>query len=135
MFSFKTPSPLQFEEMSREDIHRTNLKSIFDIDGVPSDTQFREVLDEVAPVYLKPVYKYLTDVLSHLMMIVFLFDQLQEAGCDLFTKAYSRCNNKKVTLWGFYKSLYNFQGVIEGWDMFMKIISKEIQFKIVFDST
>ena len=80
-------------------------------------------------------YKYLTDVLSHLMMIVFLFDQLQEAGCELFSKAYQRCNNKKIRLWGFYKSLYNFPGLIESWDMLMKVISQEIKCKIVFNST
>jgi hypothetical protein len=53
MFSLKDPSLLAFEERISED---TNLKSIYKINNVPSDTQMRTILDEVDPADIEPSF-------------------------------------------------------------------------------
>ena len=60
MFSLKDPSLLAFDERRATD---SNLKSIYDIERVPSDTQMRTILDDVEPVNIRPVFK---DVLLQL---------------------------------------------------------------------
>lgn len=50
MFSIKLPSLLCFDNLVHEDTAlRNNLKTLYWIDHVPSDTRMREVLDEVNP--------------------------------------------------------------------------------------
>jgi hypothetical protein len=44
-------------------------------------------------------YKYLSNLLATLMMLVFLFDQLQELGCKLFKKAVIRSGGRRSCLW------------------------------------
>jgi hypothetical protein len=53
LFALKDPSLLAF--CSRAVDH--NLHSVFGLPRIPSDTQMREILDEVDPVQLRPVYK------------------------------------------------------------------------------
>jgi hypothetical protein len=53
LFSLKDSSLLAF--CGRALDH--NLHSIFGLKAIPSDTQMREILDEVAPEYLRPVFK------------------------------------------------------------------------------
>jgi hypothetical protein len=56
-FSLKFPSLLQFEEeRRRRPAFSKNLESIYQINRVPSDTQLREILDEVQPEHLKAIY-------------------------------------------------------------------------------
>lgn len=50
VFKLKMPSLLKFEEFKAEDHHLQNIKNIFSISNVPSDTQLREILDPV-PYY------------------------------------------------------------------------------------
>ena len=45
MFSLKCPSLLNFEERTRHESR--NLKRVFNIEAIPSDTQFRTVMDKV----------------------------------------------------------------------------------------
>ncbi len=52
MFSLKDPSILAFEKRWKED--ESNLKSIFKIGIIPSDTQMRTILDPVPPKELRP---------------------------------------------------------------------------------
>jgi len=47
MFSLKCPSLLSFKEQSKNE--KLNLKSIYKIKKIPSDTAMREILDEVEP--------------------------------------------------------------------------------------
>ena len=47
MFSLKDPSLLAFDQRQSND---TNLKSIYNIENVPCDTQMRTILDDVDPV-------------------------------------------------------------------------------------
>ena len=53
LFSLKDPSLLAFEERQRTD---ANLKRIFGLEQVPSDTQMRTILDEVDPENLRPLF-------------------------------------------------------------------------------
>lgn len=53
LFSLKDPSLLAFEERQRTD---ANLKRIYGLEQVPSDTQMRTILDEVDPENLRPVF-------------------------------------------------------------------------------
>jgi len=54
MFSLKDPSLLAFDKRRRTD---GNLKRVYDLEGVPCDTQMRTTLDEVEPREVKLVFK------------------------------------------------------------------------------
>jgi uncharacterized protein Usg len=54
VFALKDPSLLAFEERSEDP--DSNLGSIFGIEHVPSDSQLRYILDEVAPSFLRPCF-------------------------------------------------------------------------------
>lgn len=60
MFHLKYPSMLAFDTEAHADerlIH--NLKCLYGLQSVPSDTQMREVLDEIAPEALRPAFERL----------------------------------------------------------------------------
>jgi len=60
LFSLKCPSLLQFDIGFRKDLEKHNLKTLFKVEHVPSDTYMREVLDEVDPQkYLRKVFNKL----------------------------------------------------------------------------
>jgi hypothetical protein len=61
VFALKAPSLLAFDDERRN--NEPNLKSLFGIQHVPSDTQMRTILDDVAPQELRPAY---TDVFRQL---------------------------------------------------------------------
>lgn len=52
MFSLKDPSLLAFDQRRSD----ANLKTLFGIGQIPSDTQMREILDPVDPEHVRPVY-------------------------------------------------------------------------------
>jgi len=52
MFALKDPSLLAFEQRRSDG----NLKALFDIGQIPSDTQMREILDPLAPERLRPLF-------------------------------------------------------------------------------
>ena len=52
MFSLKDPSLLAFDARR----HDENMKNLYGIDIVPSDTQMREILDPLDPAALRPLY-------------------------------------------------------------------------------
>ena len=57
LFSLKYRSLLQFEEGKLDETVRHNLKTLFFIDNVPSDTYMRERLDTVEPYYFQRAFK------------------------------------------------------------------------------
>jgi len=59
MFALKDPSLLAFEERRNDE----NMRNLFGIARVPSDTHLREILDPVEPRQLRPVFN---NVLSQL---------------------------------------------------------------------
>ena len=64
IFSLKLPSLLQFEEMKSDEIIAANLKNLYGVENVPSDTRLRERLDEVNPEYIKGAYKKLFSIIQ-----------------------------------------------------------------------
>lgn len=54
IFSLKDPSLLAFDERRETD---QNLKTIYGIETVPSDTRMGEILDEISPEYFRPSFK------------------------------------------------------------------------------
>jgi hypothetical protein len=57
MFSLKSPSLLSFREQTRQE--EKNLKSIYHLKSIPSDTQMRTALDPIDPALLRPVFEKL----------------------------------------------------------------------------
>jgi hypothetical protein len=53
MMFFHHPSLLQFQKRMKEKRGRCNLETLFQVKSVPSDTQMREILDEVSPESLR----------------------------------------------------------------------------------
>lgn len=62
MFSLKSPSLLSFEEQTKQE--KKNLKSIYHIESIPSDTQMRAALDPIDPNPLRDVFVSLYKKLS-----------------------------------------------------------------------
>lgn len=56
MFSLKDPSLLAFDQRRRDPQKVKNLKTIYQIDTVPCDTQMRTILDQVYPDEFAPVF-------------------------------------------------------------------------------
>jgi len=58
MFSLKDPSLLKLDERRKEEAESQNLKSIYGIEYIPSDSRIREICDEIDPKkYLSPIFK------------------------------------------------------------------------------
>ncbi len=57
MFSLKDPSLLAFDRRRNDDANLLNLKSVYGISNVPSDTRTREILDDVNPGYFITPFK------------------------------------------------------------------------------
>ena len=57
VFGLKYPSLLKFDEASREDVIRHNLKTLYGVERAPCDTQLRTLLDPVAPEHLRPAFR------------------------------------------------------------------------------
>jgi len=58
MFALKDPSLLTFDKRRKEDAESQNLKNIFKIKIIPSDSRMREICDEIDPKkYLSPIFK------------------------------------------------------------------------------
>ena len=58
MFSLKDPSSLKVDERRKEKAESQNLKSIYGIKYIPSDSRIREICDKIDPKkYLSPIFK------------------------------------------------------------------------------
>ena len=76
LFSLKDPSLLAFQKRARD----PNLRAVFGLKGVPSDTQMREVLDEVHPDQVRPIFQ---DVFRQLQRGKVLEEYAFLEGCYL----------------------------------------------------
>ena len=59
MFNLKDPSLLEFDERREEENAFRNIKQIYQIENIPSDTHMRDLLDPVNPEELRPIFKEL----------------------------------------------------------------------------
>lgn len=57
MMYFQDPSILQFQQRLQEEIHNNNLKTLFQVQSIPKDSQMKEVIDEVDSSELEPVFE------------------------------------------------------------------------------
>src|SRR5215475_4281499 len=62
MFSLKSPSLLAFKELTKQE--EKNLKAIYHLQSVPSDTQMRTTLDPLPPAPLRTLFAKLFNKLS-----------------------------------------------------------------------
>ncbi len=75
---FQDPSLLQFQKSLEEEIHNNNLKTLFQVQNIPKDSQMKEVIDEVESAELEPVFEDWFRALQrgkHLEQYLFLGDQ------------------------------------------------------------
>ena len=77
-FSLKDPSLLAFQERRNDE----NMKRLFRIEQVPSDTQMREILDPLQPDSLRPLFN---DVLRPLQRSKALEPYVFHEGCYLLS--------------------------------------------------
>lgn len=54
---FQEPSLLQFQTNLQEVQHRNNLKTLFDVEEIPKETQMREIIDGVDSEYFREIFK------------------------------------------------------------------------------
>jgi hypothetical protein len=81
MFSLKDSSLLQFDNRRQNPAESQNLKGIYGIDVVPSDSRMREIGDEIDPnKYIAPVFK---DIFRHLQRGKGLEPMVFYKGCYL----------------------------------------------------
>ena len=59
IFSLKFSSLLKFEEAMKVKVNFSNLKTLYQVSRVPSDTQMRTILDDVETEDLRPIFKSL----------------------------------------------------------------------------
>ena len=76
VFSLKDPSLLAFERRTLDH----NLRKVFGLTGIPSDTQMRAILDDVDPVHLRPLFQ---DLFRQLQRGKVLEDYVFLNGCYL----------------------------------------------------
>lgn len=63
IFSLKYASLLQYDRQRRDPAEAHNLRTLYGVKRAPSDTQMREIIDEVDPSSIRPVFK---KIFSHL---------------------------------------------------------------------
>jgi hypothetical protein len=109
IFVFKCDSLLDFEKIYRneESAVSQNLKTLFQVKDVPSDTQMREIIDEIPREEIHKVfkasrknnfghgYKNLSVNFAYLMLIAFLIDQIQQSACGVFQEALKKYEGLK----------------------------------------
>jgi len=54
---FQDPSLLQFQERMQITQHSNNLKTLFDVEHIPKETQMREIIDGVSSDYFKSIFR------------------------------------------------------------------------------
>ena len=63
VFGLKFPSLLKYDQNRHVIDH--NLLTLYHINTPPSDTYMRERLDELDPLFIRPIFKNLSSILNH----------------------------------------------------------------------
>ena len=53
---FQDNSLLQFQKRMQEAQRKNNLNTFFEVNNIPSDTQMRDIIDNVSSNYFKPIF-------------------------------------------------------------------------------
>jgi hypothetical protein len=64
IFGLKYPSLLQFDQAKADELIAHNLKTLYQVEQIPSDTFLRERLDKVEPIYLRKAFKKVFSLLQ-----------------------------------------------------------------------
>lgn len=64
LFFTQNPSFLQFQRDMEKKKGKSNAQSLFQIEAIPSDNHIRDIMDEVPPEQLYPVFSYVFDTLQ-----------------------------------------------------------------------
>jgi hypothetical protein len=56
MMFFQDPSLLQFQKRLEDEVHTSNLRTLFQVTSVPKDTAMREVMDRYDSEWLRPLF-------------------------------------------------------------------------------
>jgi len=65
LFFTQNPSFLQFQRDMEKKKGKSNAQSLFQIDTVPSDNHIRDMMDQVPPEQLEPVFSYVFESLNY----------------------------------------------------------------------
>jgi len=57
MMYFQDPSILQFQKRLEDGVHNNNLKTLFQVQSIPKDSQMKEVIDEIDSSELEPIFE------------------------------------------------------------------------------
>lgn len=79
-------------------------------------------------------YEHLSTVFTHLMMLAFLVDQLQQLCCPIFQKALAVCLNKKKNLWERMRHFF-MNCIIMSWEAFFHVIIHKPRIVVDMDTT
>lgn len=80
IFALKDPSLLSFDRRRKDD--ESNLKRVFGLQNVPSDSQMREILDPIDPEWFRPLFR---DLFSQLQRGKALEPLAYYQGCYLLS--------------------------------------------------
>ena len=64
VFGLKFPSLLQFDEHSNTDVVKYNLKTLYQVENAPDDTNMRQRLDKVDPRFIRPAFTSIFSLLQ-----------------------------------------------------------------------
>jgi len=102
LFFTQNPSFLQFQRDMEKVKGKSNAQTIFQIDTIPSDNHIRNILDEVSPEHVYPVFTYVFDTLNEHQYLenyrringdlLIAFD-----GTDYYSSKSIYCENGNVT--------------------------------------
>lgn len=56
---FQDPSLLQFQQRMQEAQHQNNLRTFFDVQHIPKETQMREIIDNIDSEHFRPIFREL----------------------------------------------------------------------------
>ena len=77
-------------------------------------------------------YKQLSSVMSHLMMLAFLIDQIQQLCCPQFQAALKKCK-KRIRLWEKMRNWF-LTFSIDSWEAFFSAIAEPPDFRLSIDT-
>ncbi len=98
LFGLKFPSLLQFDEHSNTDVVKHNLKTLYQVENVPDDTNMRQRLDQVDPRSIRPAFTAIFSLLQRGKVLEdykFLGEYLLVAcdGTGMFSSKAVHCEN------------------------------------------
>ncbi|MBK8656498.1 MAG: hypothetical protein IPN20_21880 [Haliscomenobacter sp.] len=120
LFALKYPSLLALDQSRTRDEER-NLKKLFGLNRIPSDTSMREVLDEVAPQSLHGLFDQVNGQVAEQghrkgyqvldgHLLAFLIGQIQELASKPFITVLKMVKTRR-RLWEEFRAVFSYREV------------------------